>query len=117
MVRPRGRNDSKKASRKLGAENHGDYRKLFPDPNFLECIGILVERGGMDFEIVQYTLGYQVPYRWTLWQPYVTADRDRNSTEIYEAFERLAKRMAKADPKKMWTFDNDNKIEWRGFME
>jgi hypothetical protein len=106
----------KESVQKLRVDNHDDYRKLWPDPNFLEGIAILVDRGGMDFEIVKSTLGYVVPYRWTLWQPTITADREQSSTSIYVAFESLAKRIAREDPT-TWKFDTDGNLVWRGFME
>lgn len=106
----------KESIAKLLEDNHPDYRKLFADPNFLEGIAILVKHGGLDVEIVKTYLGYLVPYRWTLWQSYVGADRQANSTEIYVAFEWLAKEIARDDPQH-WQFDDADEIQWRGFKE
>jgi hypothetical protein len=109
----------KESVEKLRADNHADYRKLFPDPNLLEGIAILVKRGGVDFEVVRLTLGYQFPYRWSLWQPTVIADRDENSPEIYEAFEWPAKKIAAATPEspQVNRLNENGEVEWKGFKE
>jgi hypothetical protein len=115
-VAPAGPDRLKESVEWLITHNHGDYRKLFADPNFLEGMAILVRRGGMDFEIVKHVLGYLVPYRWSLWRPTVMADRDANSIEIYEAFEWLAWQVVNDNPA-AHPLDEEGNIKWTGFKE
>ena len=84
---------------KLRADNHIDYRLLPTEPNFLEDLAILVARGGIDFEIVNLSVGYLVAYRWSLWKPTIDARRElAHEPLIYNEFEKLAKRFAAENP-------------------
>lgn len=110
---------------KLGEDNASDYWKLLTDPNFLENLAILVNRGGMDYELVNDSLGYTVPYRWSLWQPSVQYWRTRDhNKELYMNFETLALKIAAEESNSMETeevVEEDGKVvervKWVGFME
>ncbi|MGO9154885.1 DUF4760 domain-containing protein, partial [Mycobacterium sp.] len=90
---------------------------LLIDPNSLEDLAILVERGGIDFGIVNLSLGYIVPYRWSLWKPTVDAFRaEAKEPLIYWEFEKLAKRIAEKNPHSV-KLDAAGEIIWEGFRE
>lgn len=98
--------------------NAPDYRRLRTDPNFLEDLAILVNSGGMDFDLVNRSLGFTVAYRWSLWKPTVDDIRkEEREARVYIEFEGLAKRIAKANPDtvKMEMDDaGENQIVWEG---
>jgi hypothetical protein len=98
-------------------ENHEDYRKLLTEPNFLEDIAIMVQRGGMDFDLVNLSLGFSVPYRWSLWKPTIDELRrvDREPL-IYKEFEWLARRIAAKNPHSV-ELDEDGEVVWEGLRE
>jgi hypothetical protein len=74
----------------------------------------LVNRGGIDYDVVNLSLGYVIPYRWSLWKPTAEAFRDEVHEEtIYDEFEKLAKRIAKESNK----LDSSGEIPWEGFKE
>jgi hypothetical protein len=102
---------------KLREENAEDYRLLLTDPNFLEDLAILVQRRGIDFGIVNLSLGYIVAYRWSLWKPTIDAFRtEANEPLIYREFEELAKRIAKANPDSV-KVQPAGEIIWEDFRE
>ena len=101
----------------LKSENHPDYRKLITDPNFLEDMAIMINYGGIDFDIVRESLGWHFAYRRSLWKPTVIALRIAdNALETYENFEKLAKLMAVHYPKS-FTFDAQGEIVWDGVKD
>jgi hypothetical protein len=102
---------------KLREDNADDYRLLLTDPNILEDLAILVERGGVDFGIVNLSLGWIVAYRWSLWKPTVDAFRTEAEEQlIYSEFEKLAKRIAKKNPESV-KVDAAGEIIWDRFRE
>jgi hypothetical protein len=102
---------------KLRDDNADDYRLLLTEPNTLEDLAIMVEYRGIDFEIVNLSLGWTVPYRWSLWKPTVDAFRvEAREPLIYWEFEKLAKRIAKRNPHSV-KLDDAGEIIWEGFRE
>lgn len=107
----------KEAVLELRKRNDRDYRMLLTDPSYLEDIAIMVYFGQMDFDLVNESLGYHVPYRWSLWKPTIDALRVMDEAPTrFECFERLAKEISAEDPKTSRRGD-DGEIEWRGFRE
>ncbi|MCV7064992.1 hypothetical protein H7H51_03415 [Mycolicibacterium farcinogenes] len=101
----------------LRKRNDSAYRTLLTDPSYLEDIAIMVYHGQMDFDLVNESLGFHVPYRWSLWKPTIEALRDMDEAPTrFECFQRLAKDIAKKDPKTSRR-GADGEIEWRGFRE
>lgn len=101
----------------LRDENSPKYRRLITDPGFLEDLAIMVYYRGIDFEIVNLSLGYTIPYRWSLWKPTAVALREAKAApELYENFEKLAKKVAAANRGSV-ELDIDGEVLWRGFRD
>lgn len=98
--------------------NAAEYRELMTDPSFLEDIAIMIDYGGIDFDIVDLSLGYQIAYRWSLWKPTVVALRNEypKTPDRYINFERLAKRIAINNPQSV-SLDEDGEVRWEGFRD
>jgi hypothetical protein len=102
---------------KLQEDNDPEYRELLTEPNFLEDLAILVQRDGIDFEIVNQSLGATIAYRWSLWQPTVDWRRElRKDPRTFCEFEDLAKRIAKENPDAV-KVDAAGEIIWEEFRE
>jgi hypothetical protein len=111
---PPGPEAFKSSFEKLAANNDPEYGVLLRQPNFLEDIAILVKHHGIDFDIVNDSLGYNIAYWWSLWKP--TVDQLRRSQPlIYKEFEQLAKRIAAIDPQ--LTLDARGEVLWNGFKQ
>lgn len=112
-----GPNRLKEVVIQLRQENSPMYRTLTTDPGFLEDLAIMVEYGGIDYKIVNLSLGYQVAYRWSLWKPATLALRKaRKVPDLYINFENLAARMAWDNPQSV-DLDEQGEILWDGFRE
>jgi hypothetical protein len=105
----------KASVKKLRDDKDAEYWKLLTDPNFLENLAILVKGGGMDYQLVNMSLGYLVPYRWSLWQPTIVEWRDFEG-EIYVHFEELAKQIAAEDSNSM-ELNEEGEVVWDGFKD
>lgn len=92
-----------------------EYGKLLKQPNWLEDIAILVKHNGIDFSIVNDSLGYNVAYTWSLWKPTVDWLREESNPLIYTEFEALAKQIARVD--EHVKIRDDGEIVWEGFMK
>jgi hypothetical protein len=115
-VAPPGPDRLKEVVIKLKNDNSPDYRKLMTDPNILEDIAIMVDYGGIDFDIVNLSLGYQIAYRWKLWEPTVVALRDEIKVpDAYVNFANLAKRIAAVNPQSVRL--ENGEIVWEGFKD
>jgi hypothetical protein len=102
---------------KLREDNSFEYRKLMTDPNFLEDIAIMVDYGGIDFDIVDQSLGYNFPYRWSLWKPTIVAFRqEAKIPDLYENFEKLSRRIAANKPQS-FSVDESGEIAWEEFKD
>jgi len=99
---------------KLRKDNDPEYRELLREPNFLENLAILVERHGIDFGIVNLSLGDIIAYEWSLWKPTVYACRHDDEPLLYCEFEKLAKRIAKKNPDSV-KVDSAGDIIWERF--
>ncbi|MEN3223384.1 hypothetical protein PUR22_21305 [Mycolicibacterium porcinum] len=100
---------------RLQRDNNPEFYELLVDANFMEDLAILVQRGGLDFEVVNMSLGYNFPYRWCLWKPTADAFRAADGEEaIYKEFENLALRIAAVNPTSV-KWDEEGNILWRGF--
>lgn len=107
----------KEAIVQLRADNSPAYRRLMTEPGFLEDLAIMVDYGGIDFEIVNLSLGYQIAYRWCLWRPTAVALREvKQAPELYVNFEKLAGEIAKVNPMSV-PLDEDGEIRWIGFRD
>jgi hypothetical protein len=104
---------------KLREERHPDYRVLMTEPNFLEDLAILVDHHGIDFKVVNKSLGPRIADRWGLWEP--TAQWLRHEvtrdTRIFVEFEKLALRIAKLNPHAVDMDAAGETIIWNGFKE
>ncbi|MGW4096839.1 DUF4760 domain-containing protein [Mycobacterium sp. NPDC004974] len=101
----------------LRKQNDRDYRTLLTDPSYLEDIAIMVYLGQMDPDLVNESLGFHVPYRWSLWRPTIEALRDMDEAPTrFERFEQLAMDIARRDPKTS-RLGADGEIEWSDFRE
>jgi hypothetical protein len=96
---------------RLREDNDPEYRELLTEPNFLEDLAILVDRRGIDFRIVNRSLGYLVADRWALWKPTIDVFRADDPLNFCE-FEKLANRIAKKNPH---VLDAAGEIIWHGF--
>lgn len=102
---------------RLRLDNDPEYRELLTEPNFLEDLAILIDAGGIDFEIVNQSLGPTIPYRWSLWRP--TADWLRElkkDQRTFREFELLAKKIAAINPDAV-DLDPRGEVVWDGFRE
>jgi len=114
---PRGPDRLREAVIKLKNDNSVAYRRLMTDPNFLEDIAIMIDYGGIDFEIVKESLGYHFAYRWSLWKPAILALRDMDKVpDTYVNLERLARRMAVQTPDSV-SLDPNGEIVWEDFKD
>ncbi|GJO17890.1 hypothetical protein NJB1507_08470 [Mycobacterium marinum] len=112
---PAGPDRLKECIMQLREENDPQYRELLTEPNFLEDLAIMIDRGGIDFGIVDRSLGPTIAYRWSLWKP--TADWFRqlkHDPGIFKEFEKLAKRIAGRNPEAV-RVDVAGEIVWEGF--
>jgi hypothetical protein len=108
---PAGPDRLKECILRLREENDPEYRELLTEPNLLEDLAILVDRGGIDFRIVNLSLGYLVAERWAIWKPTIDAFRTHDPLNYCE-FEKLAYRIAKKNPHLL---NAAGEIIWRGF--
>jgi hypothetical protein len=116
-VAPTGPGRLKEVILDLQARNDVEYRQLMTDPNFMEDVAIMIRFGGIDFEMVNESLGFHVPYRWSLWEPTVVALREKDGVdELYIQFENLAMEVAKENPNTV-TLDANGHVVWDGFKE
>jgi hypothetical protein len=101
----------------LHAGNDVIYRELLQEPDYLEDLALLIKYEGIDFRIVNDSLGYIVAYRWSLWELTAVWLRQlRGEPLVYKQFEKLAYRIAEANPKSVTT-DENGRIKWQGFRE
>jgi hypothetical protein len=120
-VEPSGPGRLKEVVMKLQDDNAADYRKVVTDPNFLEDIAIMIDYGGIDYEIVYQSLGWHFAYRWTLWKPTIEALRVADEVPgLYENFQKIAKtmgiRLAREEPGAI-KLDENGEPAWEGFRE
>jgi hypothetical protein len=102
---------------RLKQENAPEYRELLTEPNFLEDLAILIDAGGIDFKIVNQSLGPTISYRWSLWKPSAYWLRDlKNDPRVFRDFELLAKRIAAINPDAV-NLDPAGEVIWDGFKE
>jgi hypothetical protein len=102
---------------RLRAENDPEYRELLTEPSFLEDLAILIQRRGIDFELVNKSLGSAIAYCWTLWKPTAyELHRQRQEPYTFKEFEDLAKQIAKANPHAV-RMDDEGEIIWDGFRQ
>ncbi len=99
-------------------ENGLEYRELLTEANFLEDLAIMVQRGGIDFDIVNKSLGASIPYRWSLWKPtaYWLRDEITKDRTTFKEFEGLAKKIARTNSDAV-KVDLDGNIVWEGFRD
>jgi hypothetical protein len=84
---------------KLQEVNDPEYRELLTEPNLVEDLAVLVTSGGIDFEIVDLSLGPTIAHRWAIWKPTVDWLRElRNDPRTFREFEKLAKQIAASNP-------------------
>jgi Domain of unknown function (DUF4760) len=102
---------------KLQEENDPEYRQLLTEPNFLEDLAILIQRHGIDFGIVNQSLGSAIAYRWSLWKPTVDELRKlKKEPRTFTEFEELARRIAKKNPRSV-KVDAAGRIIWDEFRD
>ncbi|MGH8985787.1 MAG: DUF4760 domain-containing protein [Acidimicrobiia bacterium] len=90
--------------KKLRANKSIEYYEVLREPNLLEDLGVLVNRKGLEFGVIQDSLGELVVQRWPRGQPTIEWLRDRPGqsadTSIYRFFELLAVAIAFPAPVK-----------------
>lgn len=101
----------------LRTNNDVIYRELLQEPDYLEDLALLIKYQGIDFRIVNDSLGYIVAYRWSLWRPTVDRLRElRDEKLIYKQFEVLAHRIARENRDSV-EVDAQGRIKWQGFRD
>lgn len=75
-----------------------EYRSFLMEPDYFEDLGVLVNHGGIDFDVVRDSLGITVARRWDKWRPFINHLRDEIANPTaFSRFEDLAKRIREAE--------------------
>jgi hypothetical protein len=75
-----------------------DYRLLLMEPDFFEDLGVVVDHGAIDFQIVVDSLGRTICLRWDVWRPFVQYLRDeRDMKTAFKGFQDLAVKIQEAE--------------------
>jgi hypothetical protein len=100
---------------RLREDNDPEYRQLLTEPNLVEDLAILVQRGGIDFEIVDLSLGPTIAYQWSRWKATAHWLREvRNDPCIFREFEDLARQIRAKHPDVV-EVDAAEEIVWTEF--
>lgn len=78
-----------------------DYRLLLMEPDFFEDLGVVVNHGAIDFELVVDSLGRTICLRWKVWKSFVEHLRvERDMPSAFSAFADLAQKVEEFEAKK-----------------
>ena len=86
------KDELKEAIEEYQEQNREEYFLITKVANYFEDIGSLADRGYLRRKLIKDLLGDAAKYYYRLYQTYITQNRQKGATNLYEHFERLAKK-------------------------
>lgn len=86
------KDDLKEAIEEYQEQNREEYFLITKVANYFEDIGSLADRGYLRKQLIDDLLGDSAEHYYKLYKPYIITQRQKGYIDLYEHFERLAKK-------------------------